>query len=424
MAKKQGDKNNSKGGSFKKAEEKLMEKAKPGGGAPKPGGGKTTGGKPAGDLMPDNPSTDTGKPGGGSAPNPTQPPMPTTPLPEGYEYIFDEASNAWRIQEIPSDRPPQPPPVPGYKWEWDEGSESWTAVKDAAAVDVGAQESLRAELRSILEMVGQATEGNIALIEQAVRQKWSVTKFVQEWRQSADYLNDPLFAANAERAKLGKGFKPEAVVRHEAQEAKRLARQYGFKEPSDAYIAMGMKGGLSLAEVEHRYRVEQRVKQHGAGVAAVFKAINGHDPEDQDLYEIFDPEISTQAFDDAARHAEFRGRPMVLGLGIQSAETAAALDLLGVSTEQAWAGWQKLAGALPSVERLAAVDKMIANDPENNFDSFSALFRDIFASDPKAQESILLMAAREKSRFNQKNSVQGTQGVLTGLLNQQERAAF
>lgn len=319
------------------------------------------------------------------------------------------------------ERPDEPPPVPGYKWVWNEDT-GWTAVKDAATPDLGAQDSLRAELRTILDQFGLATEGNIALLERAVQQDWSPTKFVQELRQSTDYLANPLFAANVQRAKEGKGFMPEGQVIGYAAEAKRLARQHGFAEPSDSYIANGFQGGMSLAEYEHRLNVQQRVNLFGPGVATVYKFLTGDDPSDQDLFDIFNPEKSTQWFVDQARAAEMRGRPMVLGLGIRSAEEAAALDLLGVTPDQAFEGYQRLANALPTVTRLAAIDQTIANDPENPFDSFGALFKDIFQSDAKSQEQILLMTARERARFKQ--GATATQGQLAGLLTGAEKQNY
>lgn len=310
-------------------------------------------------------------------------------------------------------------PGAGYEWTWDDDLGDWKATR---INQQKYENDLFAEYKLTLESFGLT--GFDDFLKQAVKEDWNESTFLIKLRQDPAYLANPLFAANINNVKTGKRFLSEGEVINYASEAKRLARQFGYAEPSDNYIARGLEGGLSLAEYEHRFQVQQRVNQFGGGVAMVYEGLMGHKPDDQDLYEIFDKEISTKDFDDAARAAEMRGRPLLLGLGIRPAEEQKALDLLGVTSEQAWAGYKQLADALPSVSRLASIDQTIANDPNNPFDSFGALFADIFKSDPKAQEQILLMAAREQARFSQRGGVQATQGQLTGLLGTAERQTY
>ena len=362
---------------------------------------------------------------------PTQaPPKPNKPLPDGWEWVYDEASNTWIPTEGQGeeDKPEKPSysPGAGFEWTWDDATQDWKATR------INQQQydnDLFALYKDTLEQFGFTGPGFESFLKQSVKEDWNESTFKIKMRQQDWYLANPLYAANLANAKSGKHrFLPEGEVLTYAQDAKRLARHYGYQEPSDAYIAMGIEGGLSAAEIEHRYQVQDRVKQFGGGVAMVFEAIMGHKPDDQDLFEIFDKEVSTKEFDDAARAAEMRGRPMLLGLGIRSAEEQKALDMLGVTADQAWAGYQQLGRSLPTVSRLAAIDQAIANDPDNPFDSFAALFADIFnpgsADANKAREEILLKMAREQARFRQSGGVQATQGQLTGLLGTAEKQTY
>lgn len=321
-------------------------------------------------------------------------------------------------------RPPKPSSSPGagYEWEWDEEAEEWKARRSQSG-----RNDLFSEYKLALEQYGFTGPDVEDFLHQAVQEDWSDATFTIKMRQSKFYLSNPLFAANAENARAGRPVKSEDEILAFSALTKQLARQFGFKEPSDSYVAMALKGDLSPAEIEHRFTIQQRINQFGGGVSMLYQVLMNDDPSDEDLYRIFDNEISTKDFEDKARAAEMRGRPLLLGLGIRPAEEQKALDMLGVTEDQAWSGYQKLANALPTVSRLASIDQMIASDPDNPFDSFGSLFASIFnpsgTAGLKAQNDFLLMMAREQARFNSGGGPVASQGRLIGLQSPDERAA-
>lgn len=323
-----------------------------------------------------------------------------------------------------------PPNVPGYKWVWDEETDGWKAEALPAEPDLAAQDSLRAELRSILDQFGLATQGNITLLEQAVREDWSPTKFMQELRQSADYLANPLFAANVKRAATGKGFMPEGQVIAYATEAKRLAKQFGYKEPSDNYIAMGFESGLSLSEYEHRFGVQQRVNTFGAGVSLAYKQLMGVNPSDEDLYEIFDKEISTSEFDEKARRAEYMGRPLTLGLGIRTEAEARAAEMMGINPDEWFSRFENVSQNASRFERLRTIEDTITQGLPSNFGEHLAtaenglLIQALVFQRPDALAKLQDMTAREVARFKTGGGATPQQGQLISLLSQTEKQSF
>lgn len=328
---------------------------------------------------------------------------------------------------------PEQPPMPGWEppegmeWYWDEDAQDWRLRELEDADDIKHQNDLFSMYQLTLQQFG--ITGADDFLAQAVREDWNESTFLIKLRQQDFYLANPLFAANIANSQGGGRFMAEGEVIAYGAEAKRLARQFGFQEPSDNYIAFGLSGNLSMAEIEHRFAVQNRINQFGGGVSMVYQALMNDDPSDEDLFRIFDKEMATQEFDDKARAAEMRGRPLLLGLGIRPEDEQRSLDLLGVTADRAWAGYQQLAQALPSISRLAAIDQRIANDPDNPFDSFGALFADIFnpgsEAGNKAREDILLKMAREAARFRQGSGAVASQtGQQLGLLSGTERQTF
>lgn len=330
---------------------------------------------------------------------------------------------------VPTDnRPPKPPEVPGYVWEWDEEFLEWTPVVDGATVDENARENLRAQFQNYLETYGLNTPGMVSLIEQAIANDWSIDKFLLEMRQSPDYLANPLFAANMERVSQGKRFMAEGEILQWRDEAKRLARQYGYEEPSDAYLAMGLQSGLSMAEIEHRYSIQKNVNDMGAGVRWVYENILGTSITDEDLYEIFDPEFDTAEFDEAYKNALYRGRPQALGLGIRSQAEADAFKMLGIDPDEAYSRWEKLAQNAPAFARLDAIDDMMTRylpgdfNPDLSTTENSALVKAAIFGDAQSQAIVNNAIAREIARFNVGGGVRANQqGQLEGLLSKGER---
>lgn len=340
------------------------------------------------------------------------------------------------VEEVPDDAPPMPtdPLPPGWTWVWNgirwvptEGEAPEEEDPQAAADKAKYENDLFALYKDTLEQFGFSGEAFDAFLKQSVKEDWNDSTFIIKMRQQDWYLANPLYAANINRSKAGGLFMSEGQVLGYAEAARKLARDFGYQEPSDAYIAQAIQGGMSPAEFEHRLTVQDRIKQFGGGVAMVYEALMGHSATDQDLYEVFDPEISRKDFTDRARAAEMRGRPLLLGLGIRPAHEQQALDLLGVTEAQAWEGYKSLADALPSVTRFAQLDQGVANDPAIPFDSFGALFSAIFEGGPqadKAREALELLRTKEAARFRSGGGAVSSSGIQHGFLNPQERASF
>lgn len=357
----------------------------------------------------------------------------------GSEVQADNYYGIWAIQNpdapaLPDDTggtgggteetPDQPPyaPAEGYEWVWD--GTTWTQQRTAAS-----RSALRDQFESYLDTYGQNTPGNVALLEQALANDWSVDKFLQEWRKSPDYLANPLFAANLERTKSGARFMTEGEVVTWRDEARRLSRQFGFQEPSDNYLAMGLLSGKSMAEFEHHFKVQKTVNQYGGGVALVYREIMGEDPSDQDLFEIFSDEHNTSEIDNAIRQAEYRGRPLTLGLGIRSEAEARAFEMMGVDPVTAFGRYESLAANASRFDRLRSIEDLITQGLPDDFGKDlagatenSLLARAWLFKDPAAQAEWDQMVMREVARWKQGGGT--SQGQLTDLLSDAEKASF
>lgn len=291
-----------------------------------------------------------------------------------------------------------------------------------------ARANLRAEFKNYLAQYGLDTPGMVGLVEQAVANDWSIDKFLLEMRQSADYLANPLFAANLERVKQGKRFMAEGEILTWRDEAKRLAKQYGYKEPSDNYLAVGLQSGLSMAEIEHRYSIQKNVNEMGGGVRWVYENILGQNITDEDLYEIFDPEFDTADRDEAYKDAMYRGRPMALGLGVRSQAEADAFKALGVNVDEAFKRYEGLDQNASRFQRLGAIEDLITQGLPDDFGNFSTeenstLVRALLFNDSEALAKMQGVISREVARFKT-GGVQATQGQLVSLLTDEQKASY
>lgn len=303
-------------------------------------------------------------------------------------------------------------------------------------VDVKAQGDLRAVLTSILDQFGLATPGLIALIEQAVREDWSETKFLQEMRKHPDYLSNPLFAANIEAAAGGRRFRSEAEVLAEADAIRTLIKKYGFGDVPDSYIAANILSGKSLAEIDHLLTIQKQVEIYGPVFKGFVEQELGIILGDDDLFEIFDPERNTQEFDDAFRAALYRARPFTLGLGIRSEAEMRALEMLGVDPEEAFTRYESIGKTLPTFNKFAAIESIIGtgNLPADFGAFFGAAENSVltkaflFPGTPEGNAALAelqQMFAREFARFSVGGGpalAQGGQAI--GLLTPNERAAL
>lgn len=289
---------------------------------------------------------------------------------------------------------------------------------------------LLGEIQSVLDQFGLATPGLLKLAQDAVAKGWTMTEFMIHLRESPDYLAHPLFAANIERTKAGGRFMSEGEVLAWGDEARRLAKQYGFEAPSDNYLAQGLLSGLSLAEVEHRIQIERNINEFGGGVRWVAENLMGTSLTDQDLFEIFDPEHDTEDFDRAYEDALYRGRPVALGLGVRSQAEADAFRMLGVDPTEAYKRWEGVAANAPFFSKLDSIEDLITAglpadfNPDLSTAENSALVRAAVFHDPGSQQIVNDAIAREIARFKSGSGPRATQGQLTGLLSQQEMASY
>lgn len=286
---------------------------------------------------------------------------------------------------------------------------------------------LMATIQGFLEQYGLDTPGLLEFARNAIAEGWSYNQILLELRKHPDYLANPLFAANIERTRNGARFMSEGEVLGWSTEAKRISKQWGYDVP-DSYLAQGLLSGISLAEIEHRIQVQRRVEEMGAGVKWVYENILGVDISDADLFEIFDPETDTYERDQAYKHAQYRGQPMLLGLGIRSEAEARALEMLGVDPTEAFKRYESVGMNRPRFERLASIEDMISEGLPEDFGAHmmtaenGLLVKGLVFNDPKALAELQAMTSREIARFKVGGGAQSNnQGQLVGLLSRSER---
>lgn len=155
----------------------------------------------------------------------------------------------------------------------------------------------------------------------------------------------------------------------------------------------------------------------------------GHSFDDKDLFELFDPEISTEEWSRSYRDALYRGRPFALGLGVRSQAEADALRLLGVDPDAAFERYGQVAQNASRFDRLASIESMVAGNLPDNFGDFSKapnslLVRALVFQDSAALSELQRMTAAEIGRFNQGGGAVSSQGMALGLLSGTEKQSF
>lgn len=360
--------------------------------------------------------------GAGDQGPPTYVNVPTT-LPDGSPnpafFAIVEAVKGNNYTGDPTDYAPGGSAAPGTGGGTSGGtSGGGTSGGASGGGFTSEQNSLLANIRSILAQVGLDTPGLIDLATSLIaRGRTTSTEIMIELRQHQDYLANPLFAANLERTKQGKGFRSEGEVLAWASEARRLAKQYGYTEPSNNYLAEGLRSGLSMAEIEHRFQIQDRINLYGAGVMSAAKEM-GFDVDDADLFEVFDPEKDTKEWEDMFRRAQMSGRPVALGLGRRGPEEVRFAEMMGLTADEYYSRMETVAGNRSRFERLGAIEEQVRQGLPNDFGSHlmtadnGLLIQALVFQRPDALAKLQDMTAREIARFK---GTGGAAGMGTGL---------
>lgn len=385
--------------------------------------GPGLGGAVGGDIG-GKPDFDNGDPGGllpsGMVTGPTGQPITGTPG-GGWDQVAPPFPSGTVTQPVPEVDDDFEDPCPDG-WHYDKTSKK--CVKDEDEEEEF-DNDLFAEFSEMLSDFGLS--GMEDLLERAVREDWGTSQFLMEMRKHPTYLANPLYAANLQRAANGGGFLSEGQVIAWRNGVQELGRQFGYQNLSDNYLAQGLLAGLSAAELEHRFRIQDNINTYGAGVRAVFETELGISITDDDLYEIFDPEFDTKDYDDAYQNALYRGRPFALGLGIRSQAEADALKMLGVDPNEAFKRWEDVSLNAPRFERLGAIEDLITQGlPESFGDQLgtqenSLLVKGLVFNDPKALAELQGFVSREIGRFKVGGGpATNNRGQAVGLLTRGE----
>ena len=360
----------------------------------------------------------SGLPGG--AVNPGTPAAPgkdpNDPCPDGWHL-----EGGMCVLDVTDERDDPCPPG------WHLDTASGKCVKDEEKEATG-DNDLFAEFANTLAEFGLS--GMEDLIKEAVAKGWNEDKFLLEMRKHPSYLANPLFAANLDRAKNGERFMSELEVLDWGSKARALAKGFGYADLSDNYLAEGLRSGLSIGEIEHRFRIQDRVNLMGPGVRAA-ALYYGFDLGDDDLFDIFDPERDTKEWEDMFRRAQLKGGGMVFGLGMRSDEEVRALEMLGVDVPEALKRMEQLSTNAPTFQRYAAIEDLINQGLPDDFSpDFSTASNSVLSrafmlrGTPQgvaAMQELEQMYAREVARFKSGGGIVGQGGQAQGLLTPGQR---
>lgn len=320
--------------------------------------------------------------------------------------------------------PPRPPddelPIddpcpPGYHLSNENGS--WTCVADEDSFD----EDFFQDLIGDLEEWGLG--GLTEWVRQAIIEGKSYTQILRELRETDEYKAE--FPEQEMRKKNGLTMMPEAEIFAYRDRARGLLREiYGWEGlVSDEQISSLIGTGKSLDEFAHDLQVWKTVQDRGPEVKMLFETILGVNLSDDDMRELFDPEISTPELNRAFEDALYRGLPAMLGLGIRPEEEAEKLRAFGIDPDKAFAGYQEVAGQLPLFTKLEAINNALRGEenlPTGNEFLNETPLMDLIAGiqfrDPQALARLSNTLAQEGARWRTGGrALQGRQGELIGL---------
>lgn len=312
----------------------------------------------------------------------------------------------------------------------DPANDPYTAYLQQQAAEQKAQS--QQDVRSLLQTFLQENQlpGSLMnFINDAIIQNKSFDQIVAELRQTPEYK--AAYPENDIRAANGLSWMPEAQIRAYRDEAKQIAQATVGVSLSDADIAQNLLGkGKSLAEWESNLKTYAVFQKYGPAVKVALSQELGYQVDDARAYAMMSADTPTPELDAAYTRALMRGQPATLGLGLRPEEEAKLLEQYGISTEQAFKGYQGIVGELPAAVRFQAIENAInekGNFPTGNdlFNDtpFATLFRAIQLGDQDALRHLQTQMAQEVGRFRSGGSVaQSGSGAAVGLLTAGQRA--
>jgi hypothetical protein len=245
----------------------------------------------------------------------------------------------------------------------------------------------------------------LAFIKDEVSANKPSSEIINDLRMTPEYK--ATFPENDKRLQNGLSWMPESQIRTYRDEAKRLAREYLGVAATDGEIANLIERGTSLQTWENRLNVEKQVQKWGPAVQQAFAEETGSTLSDQRLHEFMSPDYSTPELDQLYNRALMRGQPASLGMGIRPEDETKLLESLGLSPEQAFAGYQQAASELPTATRLAAISGYLDQNAEKYPDAatavagspFSLLVRAGLMQDPAARAQLQQLMSLEVARW-------------------------
>ena len=364
--------------------------------------------------------TDQGK-GAKSDPNKTRKPKPIKdPRTSGFGWGGGYGQGGFGGTAGPGTKPTDPdaPPMPdsplpeGWYWEWDESLKQWVPIQGEAEEEEEEEDTEEADRRrTLLDTLSQFlssyfTEDAVTdlienVIKPGINQGMTEFEIMRSLRNSKTYKE--FFPEFDQRIKNGYAAWSEGQILQYRDQARNLAKAIHGLDIDGKATSKLIASNVSISEFEHRLLVFKQVKDMGGAVKSQLERELGEKIDDKNLYEFFDPDITTSELDTAYENAIYKGYIRNLtgrdDLNV-SDDQVKQLRKIGVTTQQAQQNYQKMAGILPSIERLGHIDKAVGADRDNPYDSFGAAFGAFQTMDAAAQEQIARAFARETARFS------------------------
>lgn len=308
----------------------------------------------------------------------------------------------------PGNEPATPPPPPG----------------DGGGGGETPGEGTQAQRDAYQDLLGTLTEWGLEGLADwawdAILRGLSPTRVLQELREQPLYKER--YPENEMREARGFSFMPEAQILAYRNEARRVAQSRGYLNISDQQLANLIGANVSIAEFEHRLATYEKVDQWGPFVKQQFENLLGIRLDDEDLFEIYDPEINTSALDRAYEDALYMMQPVTFGLRPFSQREADLLRAMGVDPDQARQRVAAVSENVPRFQRLAALDREVIGALPTEFGEFlknapnELLIQGLVYQNPVALAELQMMGAREVGRTTSGGGVAFSEGAATGLL--------